>query len=127
MKDRTLNYEPKQTFLAREMAWWLRARPALSRDLSSVLNIHIRQLTTVVVVVSYETLTHKDHRDHHHCKMHENFRILLFQHVGDPPLRMQARGKTQKKERTHFLCLCKGWIWAPGYLAYFNWCSQEPF
>jgi hypothetical protein len=37
-------------------------------------------------------------------------RIFIIQHVGDPPLRMQARRETQNKEETHFLYLYKGKI-----------------
>ena len=34
--------------------------------------------------------------------------FLLFQHVVDPLLSMQARGETQNKQRTHFLYLVRG-------------------
>ena len=40
----------------------------------------------------------------------KRIRILLIQHVGEPPLSTQAGGETQNKERTHFVYLCKGWI-----------------
>ena len=40
----------------------------------------------------------------------KRMRILLIQHVGEPPLSTQAGGETQNKERTHFLYLCKGRI-----------------
>jgi hypothetical protein len=52
------------------------------------------------IEVCQQTLTHKDHRDHHHWKLQA---FLLFQHVGDPspPLSTQARGETQNKEKKH--------------------------
>jgi hypothetical protein len=52
------------------------------------------------VVARQKTPTHKKTTET--VIIAKRMRILLTQHVGEPPLSTQARGETQNKERTHF-------------------------
>lgn len=73
------------------------------------------------VGVLQKTLTHKDHRDRHCCKPQE---VFYYSNMLGTFLSTQTRGETQNKERTQFLYLCKGQIWATGQLSYFHCYSK---